>query len=149
VRVIYQILIDGDGGRYHAWFAPAEVLMIQGQSSDGEEKSKSEPGHRNVNMNKKAPVSNLSNNMFHGRFCLGPYWTNTASKLVVAGSVILAGLSPRIIVPPCLAYVPCSWLVSTTMRYVPSGIGLCCSSRPSHTSSYFPGGRVARVTERI
>src|SRR5262245_27836050 len=33
------------------------------------------------------------------------------------------------------------------MRYVPNGTGFCSVSRPSHTSSYRPAGRVARVME--
>src|SRR5262249_28341805 len=103
IRIIYQVLIDGNRGSRDARFAPSEILVIQGQSRDGEEKSESEPGHRNVDVNQKPPVRNLSNNMFHGRFCLGPNSTKTASKLVVAGSVMLAGLSPRLIVPLCLA----------------------------------------------
>src|SRR5215467_1847873 len=77
----------------------------------------------------------------------GPYRTDTASKLVVAGSVMLVGVSPITIVPDSFAYVPCSWFVSTVMRYVPGGTGLFWSSRPCHTSSYCPARRVARVTD--
>jgi hypothetical protein len=39
--------------------------------------------------------------MFHG--CAGPYRTDTASKFLVAGSVIVVELLPISIVPDCLA----------------------------------------------
>src|SRR5262249_15336015 len=63
-------------------------------------------------------------------------------------NVMLSGRSPSVITPDCFAYVPCSWFVSTVMRYDPRGTGFWSLSNPSHIRSYFPAGRVARVTDR-
>src|SRR5262249_30826014 len=83
----------------------------------------------------------------HGYFFF-PYSTTVASVSAFFSSVTLSASVPHLISPVWVTCLPCSRCTSTRTVYVPCGSGSPLLSLPSQTTSYLPGPRVARVTDR-